>query len=150
MISTLMGQPFVPTRSAEMAQILVNSNLKKGQKLLELGCGDGRFLNLAVQRMEVIGTGVELNPLLALFAKLRGFITRTKNYDIKVADIRKISYAEYDAIYLFLFPSLIEQIQDKFLQEGKKGSIVISHGFVVPAIHKYLDNTYSHHPSIRE
>lgn len=141
MISTLMGQPFVPTSSKEMAQILVNSGLQKGQKLLELGCGDGRFLHTAVQKLGVVGTGVELNPLLAFFAMMRGLIGRTENYHIKLADIRHISYADYDTIYLFLFPSLIEQVQDKFLKECKKGSLVISHGFVVPSIHKHLFNT---------
>lgn len=141
MISTLMGQPFVPTNAKEMSQILVNSGLQKGQKLLELGCGDGRFLNTAVQKLGVIGTGVELNPLLAFFAKVRGWIGRTENYHIKLADIRHMSYGDYDAIYLFLFPSLIEQVQDKFLKECKSGTLVISHGFVVPAIHKHLDNT---------
>jgi 2-polyprenyl-3-methyl-5-hydroxy-6-metoxy-1,4-benzoquinol methylase len=44
-------------------------NWKRGGKLLDLGCGDGRFLALATQRFEVMG--VELSPRAAEEAKAR-------------------------------------------------------------------------------
>lgn len=141
LLSTFMGQPFVPTRSEDTAQILGIANMKKGDKLLELGCGDARFLAFAVENAEVDGTGVELNPLLVLFANIRGKLRGLKNFKVLLKDVRKVSYKDFDFVYIFLFPSLIEQVQDKLLKECKKGTVVISHGFVVPALHKYLENT---------
>lgn len=140
MISTLMSQPFVPTSKNDMMHIVQFSNLISGQTFLELGSGDGRFIQFVVKNIGVKGTGIESNPILVLLAKLRSLFTKTE-YTIKLGDIKKFSYSNQNVIYLFLFPSLIEKIQDKFLKECSPGTMVISHGFVIPAIHKYLENT---------
>ncbi len=142
LISTFMGQPFVPTTTEDINHILENAKLEKGSSLLELGCGDGRFLALAVKKKGVVGTGIELNPLLAVIAMVRGKVMGLADYHIKVKNIRNYSYKDFDAIYLFLFPSLIEEIQNKMLKECRKGALIISHGFVIPALHeKHLENT---------
>jgi SAM-dependent methyltransferase len=142
LISTFMGQPFVPTTGEDIDQILGTAQLPSSSNLLELGCGDGRFVAYAVKNVGVEGTGIELNPLLAVIAIVRGKLMGLQKYKIKIKDIRKYSYKDYDAIYLFLFPSLIEEIQNKMLKECRKGALIISHGFVIPALHeKYLENT---------
>ncbi len=142
LISTFMGQPFVPTTNEDIDQILGAANLQSGSNLLELGCGDGRFLAYAVKKSSVEGTGIELNPLLAVIAIARGKIMGLQKYQVKIKNIKNYPYKDYDIIYLFLFPSLIEQIQNKMLKECRKGCLIISHGFVIPALHeKYLENT---------
>ena len=63
----LFGAPFLPTLQPQIRVALDMLNLKSGDTLLELGCGDGRVL-VAAARRGINAVGYELNPLLALIA----------------------------------------------------------------------------------
>src|SRR3982751_238116 len=66
----LFGAPYLPTLKPQIQTALKLADLKSGQTLLELGCGDGKVLIAAAQRgLHVVG--YELNPLLFLVAWLR-------------------------------------------------------------------------------
>lgn len=65
----LFGAPYVPTLAVQQQKALRLLNLKKGETLLELGCGDGRVL-LAAAKQGVYGIGYELNPILFVVAKI--------------------------------------------------------------------------------
>lgn len=56
-------------RDAQQRQFQHAVNWRKNGRLLDLGCGDGRFLALAAPRFEVMG--VELSPSAAAAAKAR-------------------------------------------------------------------------------
>src|SRR6478672_10765863 len=64
------GAPFLPTLRPQIDTALNLLDLKPGQTILELGCGDGRVLIAAATR-GIYAVGYELNPLLAAIAWLR-------------------------------------------------------------------------------
>jgi len=66
----LVGPPYLPTLSPQVKTALDMLDLKPGQTMLELGCGDGKVLVAAAQRDWKV-TGIELNPLLVMVCKLR-------------------------------------------------------------------------------
>jgi SAM-dependent methyltransferase len=143
--SILKGAPYVPTSKGIIKDILKHAQLKKGLRFLELGAGTGRIVEEAVSKYGVNGTGVEINPLLFSGAKLRGWLSKLDTLVFIQKDVRDISYENYDRIYLYLFPALIEKIQDKFVSETKKGTIFISHGFRIPALKEKLFYTLEGH-----
>jgi SAM-dependent methyltransferase len=65
----IFGAPYLPTLKKQTAEALDLLDLKPGQTLLELGCGDGRVVKAAAQRGLKV-TGYELNPILVIIAKL--------------------------------------------------------------------------------
>lgn len=65
----LVGPPYLPTLRKPLLAALDLLDLKPGQTMIELGCGDGRVLVAAARRgWQVVG--IELNPLLALWCRL--------------------------------------------------------------------------------
>src|SRR5215813_12979466 len=74
------GAPFLPTLQPQITAALDLLDLKPGQTMLELGCGDGRVLIAAAER-GIVAVGYELNPLLAAVAWLR---TRRYGKQVKV------------------------------------------------------------------
>lgn len=64
------GAPYLPTLSPQVKAALDLAGLKKGDHLLELGCGDGKVV-LAAARRGINVIGYELNPILAAVAWLR-------------------------------------------------------------------------------
>src|SRR5258708_6899695 len=66
----MFGAPYVPTLQPQARIAIEMINLKPGETLLELGCGDGKLLVLAAQT-GVYAVGYELNPILVAIAWLR-------------------------------------------------------------------------------
>lgn len=127
----LFGAPYLPTLSPQAKAALELADLKPGDHLLELGCGDGRVMVAAAEQgMRV--TGYELNPILVLmsWARTRRFKGRVKvvwgNFWTK-----KLPPAE--AIFVFLLPKYMEKLNNKIIQEynGKKIKLV-SFAFTIP------------------
>src|ERR1700710_1767842 len=76
----LVGAPYLPTLTPQVHAALELANLKPGETLLELGCGDGKVL-IAAAQIGIHSVGYELNPLLALLAWLR---TRRFGSSVKI------------------------------------------------------------------
>lgn len=74
--------------------------LKPKQVVYDLGCGDGRFVRIAARKYGANGIGVELNPLVYLYAKIKSF--GKKNETIICRDFRKINLKDADVVICYL------------------------------------------------
>src|SRR3990167_10959112 len=66
----LVGAPYAPTLRRQQKIALELLDLKPGQVLYDLGCGDGRLL-VAAAKAGYRAVGYEINPALAAIAYLR-------------------------------------------------------------------------------
>ncbi len=142
--SSFMGAPYVPTKKGELDVVLKEARLKKGQRFIELGCGDGRVVKHAVEKYKVHGVGVDVNPILILYS---AFLWRkTKNLQLVNQNIYKTNLFPYDVIYVFLMPEMLEKLKKKFLDECRRGTLIISHGFKIPGWDTKISKTLSRKP----
>lgn len=146
--SWLKGAPYVPTKQACVHEIISNVSLKKGDYLLELGCGDGRMLRTANVEFGLVGKGVDINPLLVWFATMLSRIQNCKGITFARESIFETGFSQADIIYIFLFPELIAKLKKSILSDTKPGVIVISHGFKIPyleqkRIHQIIKKPFS-------
>jgi 16S rRNA A1518/A1519 N6-dimethyltransferase RsmA/KsgA/DIM1 with predicted DNA glycosylase/AP lyase activity len=74
------GAPYLPTLRQQVKAALELADLKPGDTLLELGCGDGKVV-LAAAKQGINVIGYELNPILALVAWSR---TRRYSKNVKI------------------------------------------------------------------
>lgn len=126
----LVGAPYLPTLSAQKKYALDLLDLKPGDTMLELGCGDGRILVEAAQR-GVRCIGYEINPILVLTA-----FWKTRKYR-KLVTIRLQNYwgvrlPEADAIFVFLLPKYMSKLNNKIIQEFSKPVKLMSVAFEIP------------------
>jgi len=124
------GALYVSTARRRVDAVLAALDLRPGQRLIDLGCGDGRVLRAAVRRCAIRAEGYELNPLAYGKARLlclgKGSITlRRQNFwqaDLSAADV----------VFCYLFPDVMASLARKLNRELKTGSTVASCNFPLP------------------
>jgi SAM-dependent methyltransferase len=126
----LFGAPYVPTLTPQVEAALELVNLKPGQTLLELGCGDGKVL-IAAAQTGLHAVGYELNPLLALVAWLR---TRRFKGNVRVVwgNFWTRQWPVADGIFTFLHPRFMKKLDKKVVQSNMPDVKLVSFAFEIP------------------
>lgn len=126
----LFGAPYLPTLSVQAKAALDLVDLKPGEHLLELGCGDGRVM-IAAARRGLRVTGYELNPLLAGIAWVR---TRRYGKRVRVVwgNFWRIKLPPSEGIFVFLLPKYMTKLDTKITQECSKPVKLVSFAFSIP------------------
>jgi 16S rRNA A1518/A1519 N6-dimethyltransferase RsmA/KsgA/DIM1 with predicted DNA glycosylase/AP lyase activity len=126
----LFGAPFLPTLKKQIDEALDLLDLKPGETMLELGCGDGRVLMAATQRgLSVVG--YELNPILVIVAKLRTWPNR-RSVTIIWGDYWRLSWPPADGIFGFILPRYMDKLHKKITQYQYRPIKVASFAFEIP------------------
>jgi len=122
------GAPYLPTLKPQISQALKLIDLKPGQKLYELGSGDGRVV-LAAARAGMTVTGYELNPILVLLANYR--LRRYPNANVKLSNFWKVNLADADGIFVFLLPKYMTKLDNKIIHDCRKPVKLVSFAFEI-------------------
>lgn len=126
----LFGAPYLPTLSPQVTAALELSELQKGQRLLELGCGDGKVL-IAAAQAGATAVGYELNPILACIAW-----ARTRRYrsqvQVKWGNFWRADWPVTDVIFVFLLPKYMAKLDTKIVQSAHKPVRLVSFAFQIP------------------
>lgn len=129
--AVLFGPPYLPTRRRQRQEALRLLDLKQGQTLYDLGCGDGSLIKEAAKQ-GTRAVGYEINPLLAGIAWLR---TRRERERVKIilGNFWKADISDADGVFVFLAEQFMKRL-DKFMsgQKNKKTIKLVSYGFSIP------------------
>ena len=127
-----MGAPFLPSyrkKNKINFQNLFEFLKKEGaRKFIDLGSGDGRVV-MDFARAGFESYGVEINPLLVWWSKLKIRKLGLKNAEIKWGNLWKTGLAKFDIIFIFHFKTANSFLVKKFKRELKGNTIIISTGF---------------------
>jgi len=127
-ITIFGGGPFVPTPMPAVKKVLKAAGIQKGDKLYDIGAGDGRFVHLAKKNYGANSTGFELDPFVYFIAKMRQWIWGWKGEIIR-GNFLKHSIEDADVVICYMLPRTLAKFQKKFDRELKKGTKVISYAF---------------------
>jgi SAM-dependent methyltransferase len=122
--------PFYPTPEKVVARMLELGELKAGEKMFDLGSGDGRIVIMAAQRYHADATGVELDKNL-----VRQSMERIRKLGLEASvriingDLLKEDYTSADLITVYLLPLSNDRVQPLLDRELKKGARVVAHDF---------------------
>ncbi|OAG28331.1 methyltransferase domain-containing protein [Thermodesulfatator autotrophicus] len=130
------GALFVSTSKAKIEAILDELEGQANFHLVDLGCGDGRFLRAVYRRLGVAGEGYEINPWAYFLARLKNILT---GMPIKIyrKNFFEADLSKYDVIFFYLFPDLLLDLAPKLRKEAKPGAIFISANFPLPGFKPY-------------
>jgi tRNA A58 N-methylase Trm61 len=124
--------PFVATPLPVVKQMLTLAQLKPGEIIYDLGCGDGRVVIMAAQEFGARGVGVEMREDLAKQALSKvselGLDGRVK---IVQSDMFKVDLAQADVVTLYLTTSANDKVKPKLESELKLGARVVSHDYEI-------------------
>lgn len=125
----LFGAPYLPTLKKQTDDALDLLDLKPGQTLLELGCGDGRVIKAAAKRGLVV-TGYELNPILVVIARINN-LGQGKNAKIIWGNYWQKDWPEADGIFVFLLDKYMKKLDKRIIQQ-KEPVKLVSFSFKIP------------------
>jgi SAM-dependent methyltransferase len=125
----LFGAPYFPSLKPHIKAALDLLNLKEGQVVYDLGCGDGRLLKAAARR-GIKAVGYELNPFMFVYSWLT---TRRYHKLIKVrfGNFWKADLSKADAVFVFLLDKYMPRLDQKLKKSGRHLKLA-SHTFEIP------------------
>lgn len=126
----LFGAPYLPTLRPQVKAAIELANLKPGETLLDLGCGDGKML-IAAAQLGVNSVGYELNPMLAIIAWLRTIRYR-ENVQVVWGDFWHSTWPPAEVIFVFLLEKYMQRLDTKIMQLKHKPVKLVSFAFQVP------------------
>jgi SAM-dependent methyltransferase len=128
-----VGQPgkdvvWVPTPDEVVDKMLDMAELKSGERLVDLGSGDGKIAIAAAKR-GARARGIEFNPDMVALSKRKAAEAGVK-VDLQQGDIFKSDFRNADVVTMYLLPSLNEKLRP-ILLKMKPGTRVTSHQFMM-------------------
>lgn len=134
LIPWLFGAPFEASRKKRVTKMIELSKVKKEDKVVELGSGDGRIVIEFAKKGAVV-EGFEINPLLVWISRRK--IKKKKLQDkakIHWKNFWKINLNKYDIIILFQFQTIMKKLEKKIKKQAKKSVKIISNTWKFPSL----------------
>jgi SAM-dependent methyltransferase len=135
---------FVATPQPAVEKMLEMAEVKKGDVLYDLGCGDGRIVVTAAKKYGVKAYGFDIDPKRVEESLANVRSNKVEHLvTIKQADIFTLDLSKADVVTLYLLPSLNVRLIPQ-LEKLKPGSRIVSHSFEMEGIKPvqvYRDNS---------
>jgi protein-L-isoaspartate O-methyltransferase len=126
--------PYYPTPNTIVEKMLQLGGLKAGEKVFDLGSGDGRIVIIAAQKFHANAVGVEMDRDLYRQSteKIRK-LGLEQNARILNGDLLKQNYNSADLITVYLLPVSNDKVTPLLDKQLKKGARVVAHDFEIKA-----------------
>jgi protein-L-isoaspartate O-methyltransferase len=122
--------PYYPTPESVVTKMLEFAGIKPGEKMFDLGSGDGRIVIMAAQKFKADATGVEFDKDLWMQSSERikklGLDSRAR---IIHGDILKQDYSSADVLTVYLLPLSNDKVRPILDKQLKKGTRIVAHDF---------------------
>lgn len=119
--------PFVPSRRKNIKLAFEKYGVNEQSNFVDLGSGDGRVAFLA-SRMGAKSTGIEINPFLVTWCRTLNLFKKNKVKFI-LGSYWNVDLSQFNTLFVYLYPEVVEQLEEKVFSQMPKGSLVISNTF---------------------
>ena len=122
--------PYYPTPETIVDKMLQLGGLKAGEKMYDLGSGDGRIVIMAAQKFQADATGVEIDELLVKESSARihslGLDGKAR---IVQGDLLQQDYSPADVLMVYLLPSANDKLRPILERQLRNGTRIVAHDF---------------------
>jgi SAM-dependent methyltransferase len=124
------GAPWVPTSREAVHRMLSMAEVRPGELVYDLGCGDGRVLVAAARLFGARAVGIELDLSRFLFSlAVIAVLGLRRRVRVVRGDLFRQDLREADVVVSYLLQATNDRLQPKLLRELRPGSRVISNTF---------------------
>ena len=120
------GLPYVPSLRKNVDLMIKLAEIKKGQRVIDLGSGDGRLV-IGAAKAGAYAKGFELNPFLVWWSS---FEIKRQGLQERATTLRKNFWyedlREADTVFLYGIKKIMPRLEKKLLNELKTGASVIT------------------------
>lgn len=123
--------PYYPTPETIVAKMLQLAELKAGEKMYDLGSGDGRIVIMAAQKFHANAVGVEIDSKMVKqsIEQIRKLGLQSTARVVQ-GDLLQQNYSSADVLTVYLMPEAMDsKVQPLLDRQLKKGARVVAHDF---------------------
>ena len=106
----LGGALFIATRTKVVKKMVALADIQRGEKVYDLGCGDGRLLIEANKKYGAEAIGIEISPFVFWLAKITTLIHRAKVTLVR-GNIYKADFSDADVVFCYLMPEMMQKLE---------------------------------------
>jgi len=122
--------PFVVSPDQVVDRMLYFAQPKPGEKLIDLGSGDGRIVIEAARRFGARGLGVDIDKHLVELARENARRAGVeKLVDFEVQDLFDTDLRGASVVTMYLLPEVNQKLIPRLLGQLKPGARVVSHDY---------------------
>jgi protein-L-isoaspartate O-methyltransferase len=122
--------PYYPTPEIIVEKMLRFGEVKAGEKVYDLGSGDGRIVIMAARKFKANAVGVEFdNGLWKQSSERIAKLGLTANARIVHGDLMLQDYSDADLLTVYLLPVSNDKVTPMLEKQLKKGTRIVAHDF---------------------
>jgi len=122
--------PFVVSPDAVVERMLYLAQPKAGERLVDLGSGDGRIVIEAAKRFGARGLGVDIDPRLVGLARdnaRRAGVETLATFEVQ--DLFETDLRGVGVVTMYLLPEVNRQLLPRLAAQLKPGARIVSHDY---------------------
>jgi len=122
--------PFVVSPDAVVERMLYLAQPKAGERLVDLGSGDGRIVIEAAKRYGVRGLGVDIDPQLVKLAREnaeRAGVASLASFEVQ--DLFETDLHGVNVVTMYLLPEVNLKLLPRLIKQLKPGARIVSHDY---------------------
>ncbi len=126
-----VNAPYITTPMDVVDQMLLAAEVKEGEVLYDLGCGDGRIAVVAAEKFGCRSKGFDIDP-----DRIRESRENARNRGVadratfEQKDVLTLDLSEADVVAFYLLPRYLEKLLPEF-QKLRPGTRIVSHDFTL-------------------
>lgn len=128
----ILAAPWLPLWKNDVKRMLKLSGVQKGEKLYDLGAGDGRIIIAAAKDYDAITVGYEIATLPYFIGYIKIILSGlSKKASLRYKNFFKEDLSQADVVCAFLTPPAMAKLKTKLEKELKPGARVVSYAFEI-------------------
>ena len=125
--------PYLATPIEVARRMLELGKVQSTDVVYDLGCGDGRIVNLAAKEFGARGVGIDIDPQMVRRAKAEAKRAGVENLvRFEVEDVMKADISAASVVVIYLLPESNALLIPLFEKHLKPGARIISHNYHIP------------------
>ena len=121
--------PYVPTPEDVVERMLTLAEVKAGDVVYDLGCGDGR-IPIAAARRGARGVGIDIDPRRIAESRANAKVAGvTDRVEFRMQDAMTVDVSPATVVTLYLLSSSNAKLRPILTRQLKPGARIVSHAF---------------------
>jgi len=133
-ISFILLAPIIFTPKSILKEIFNIMKLENKDKVLDLGCGDGRLLFYIQNRIDIKSKniklfGYDISPILIIYCSMLQLFKLKRSITFDLLNIFEIKLEDYNKVYIYLDAKSIHILEKNIVTRTKTGIEIFSYRF---------------------